>query len=294
MKEIITIITPTYNRLKEIKKLYKSLCEQNNKLFVWIVVDDGSVDNTKSFFDEITKTSDFKIKYFYKDNGGKHTALNYAFKHIKTKLFCIVDSDDYLIADAVQTIINNYNNYKNDDVYGFVYLKGYSVDKPITVEFKNDVFVGDYIQDIINKQPHGDRFEVLYSELLKDHEFPVFENEKFIGEGFFWNELSRYKKIVFINKVLYICDYLSGGLTKQGRKMRIMNSLGGMRHAEEYIKEDYSLKIRIKNMILLQTYCWFAKKQGKKPLMINNSFLSVICFIPGFILYLYWKAKYYN
>lgn len=294
MKELITIITPTYNRLKEITELYDSLCNQSNKNFVWIVIDDGSEDNTHTFFDKIIKSSNIKIEYYYKKNGGKHTALNYAFKKIKTKLFCVVDSDDYLIKDAIQIIKNNYDKYKNDDIFGFVYLKGYSIDNPTTVKFRDDEFVGDYILDIINKQPHGDRFEVFYTDLIKNNEFPVYKNEKFIGEGYFWNKISRNKRLVFINKVLYICDYLTGGLTRQGRKMRIMNSMGGMTHANEYIKKDYSLKLRIKNMILLQAYYYFAKEQGKEPLIIKNSFLKIICFVPGFVLYLLWKKKYYN
>ena len=292
MREVITVITPTYNRLKEIKKLYSSLNEQKNKDFVWLVIDDGSNDNTKSFFKNLNKSIDFKIEYYYKSNGGKHTALNYAFKKIKTSLFCVVDSDDYLAENAIQVIIDNYNFYKEKGVYGFVYLKGYSISNPITMKFKEDVFIGDYIKDIINKQPHGDRFEIFYSELLLNHKFPIFKDEKFIGEGFFWNEISRNKKIVFINKVLYICDYLTGGLTKQGREMRILNPLGGITHAQEYIKKDYCLKIRIKNMILCNTYYYFAKSQKKEPIKINNSLLKIICIVPGYILFVFWKKKY--
>lgn len=292
MTELISIVTPTYNRNKEIKSLYKSLIKQKNTNFIWIVIDDGSTDDTKKFFDKVINNSPFKVEYYYKKNGGKHTALNIAFKKLKTKLFCIVDSDDTLTNDAIQNVYEVYEQYNSKNVFGFVYLKGYTINKPVTEKFNKDIFIGNYIKDVTNKMSAGDRFEIFYSELLSNHQFPIYEGEKFIGEGYFWNDISRNKNLVFINKIIYLCDYLTGGLTMQGRKMRINNSMGGITHALEYIKKDYSIKIRIKNMILYNTYYYFAKSQKKNPEKISVSFLKIICMIPGYFLYLYWNKKY--
>ena len=100
----ITILTPTYNREKLLHKLYKSLCNQKDKDFEWIVVDDGSNDNTDEYIETIQKKADFPIRYYKKNNGGKHTALNYGCQYVKTKLVFIVDSDDTLTDDAILTI----------------------------------------------------------------------------------------------------------------------------------------------------------------------------------------------
>lgn len=292
MKEFLTIITPTYNRVDNLKELYKTLCMQTNKKFIWLIIDDGSEDTTQTYINSIIADKTINIKYIKKENGGKHTALNVAFNNLKTDLFIVVDSDDKLIDSAVEEIDDYYNKYKKDNIGGFVFLRGYSETKPITVKFKQEEFKGNYIKDIINRQPHGDRVEVLFTSLIKKNRFPIFENEKFIGEGFFWNSISKDYDLVFINKVIYIGNYLEGGLTKSGRKMRIDNSLGGMYHALEYTKTYYSLKIRIKNMILALVYKMFAKKQGKKALYIKVNWLFIVCFFPSKILYSYWKSKY--
>lgn len=293
MNKFLTIITPTYNRVNNLKKLYETLCIQTNKDFIWLVIDDGSQDDTYKYFNTIVNDKIIDIKYIRKENGGKHTALNTAFDNLITDLFLVVDSDDKLTTNAVEEIYIYHNKYKKDKIGGFVFLRGYSEDESITIKFKQDEFKGNYIKDIINKQPAGDRVEVFYSCLIKENRFPIFENEKFIGEGYFWNRISKNYDLVFLNKIIYIGEYLDGGLTKSGRKMRIDNSLGGMYHALEYINDCYSLKLRIKNMILALVYRKFALKQGKKALKIKgNILLHMLCFIPSIVLYNIWNHKY--
>ena len=105
MMKTVTIITPTYNRAGLLKKLYDSLEKQTKKDFVWLIVDDGSIDNTKEIVREISDCATFNIQYIYKENGGKHTALNLGIKTIQTELAMIVDSDDQLLSNAVEDII---------------------------------------------------------------------------------------------------------------------------------------------------------------------------------------------
>ena len=104
---LITVFTPTYNRAKLLPRLYKSLQEQTNKDFEWVIVDDGSTDNTKEVIDNIItqQENDFPIRYFYKENGGKHTAINQGAKEAKGELFFIADSDDVLLfRNSISTI----------------------------------------------------------------------------------------------------------------------------------------------------------------------------------------------
>ena len=96
MKEELTIITTTYNREKEIIRLYKSLCNQTDKNFIWLIIDDGSTDNTNQQIQKFQSENKIKIEYLYKDNGGKHSALNFSSDNIKTEYVLIVDSDDFL------------------------------------------------------------------------------------------------------------------------------------------------------------------------------------------------------
>lgn len=82
----ITVLTPAYNRGKLLEKLYESLCAQDCKDFEWLIVDDGSTDDTSERVEQMKQTADFPISYHKKENGGKHTALNYAYQFIKAPL----------------------------------------------------------------------------------------------------------------------------------------------------------------------------------------------------------------
>ena len=84
----LTILTPTYNRGGELSQLYDSLKNQTCKDFEWVIVDDGSKDNTHEVVKAWLSDSDFPIRYFFKENGGKHTALNYADNRIRIDFYC--------------------------------------------------------------------------------------------------------------------------------------------------------------------------------------------------------------
>ena len=122
----LTIFTPAYNRGYIIKKCYDSLCRQTCKDFVWLVIDDGSTDNTAELIKEWQKNdNDFEIRYIYKENGGMHTAHNTAYENIDTELNVCIDSDDYITDDAVEKIINFWQNNGSDKYAGIIALDVY-------------------------------------------------------------------------------------------------------------------------------------------------------------------------
>lgn len=113
----LTIITPTYNRKDHLPMLYESLCRQTCQDFQWLVIDDGSTDGTDAWFALLPNTT-FLKEYQKKENGGKHTALNYSHPYIKGKWMTIVDSDDFLKDDAVEVIIDKWKQYEDDQTIG--------------------------------------------------------------------------------------------------------------------------------------------------------------------------------
>ena len=126
MSKTIAILTPSYNRAYILGKLYESLLAQTCFDFKWYIVDDGSVDNTKEVSAGFSSDK-FEIKYIYKDNGGKHTAVNTGLEHIEEKLTFIVDSDDRLMPDAIETIVRDWQNYKHrEEIAALSYYKCYS------------------------------------------------------------------------------------------------------------------------------------------------------------------------
>ena len=120
----LTIITPSYNRGNYLKRLYDSLVNQNNHHFQWLIIDDGSTDDTERAVESFDNKL-FALDYYKKKNGGKHTALNYSHPYIKGELVCIVDSDDWLLPEAVDKILERKREFfQSGNVKMLSFLRG--------------------------------------------------------------------------------------------------------------------------------------------------------------------------
>ena len=124
LKKGVSIFTPTYNRAYILPVLYESLKRQTNKEFEWIIVDDGSTDETKELVSKFIQEGKVDIKYYYQKNSGKHIAHNLGVKKAGKTWFTCIDSDDYLVDFAVQQIIDLETEAKN--CIGMVFARGYS------------------------------------------------------------------------------------------------------------------------------------------------------------------------
>ena len=135
----ITVFTPTYNRAYCLNKCYESLKRQTNKDFEWLIIDDGSTDNTKYLVEDwIKEKKDFNIRYVYKENGGMHTAYNLAYEKIDTELSMNVDSDDFLTDTAIEDILTFWNSNKSGAVGGIYALDQYNDGKIVGCAFPED------------------------------------------------------------------------------------------------------------------------------------------------------------
>ena len=293
-RKFLTIVTPTYNRAMELAKLHASLKSQTDKDFCWLIIDDGSTDNT---FDVIKKmkrdANGFSIEYIRKENGGKHTALNLAFKKVKTELLIIVDSDDYITNDAVETIKNDWAQYNDGKICGLCYKRGRVNGEDLSDDFGSEVVKANYKDFIVNAKRKRDKAEVFRTSVFSKYSFPVFEGEKFLGEGVLWCKISDEYDMVFINKVIYICEYLEGGLTKSGRRLRIENPLGGMYYASEFLDNRYNWGIRMERALLYLTFARFARENITKiRKKSDHRIILDVNVLPSFLLYNYWRKKY--
>lgn len=230
---LITIFTPTYNRGYIITKLYESLIKQTCKDFEWLVIDDGSSDNTKELFDRIIKEhkDNFVINYVQKENGGKPRAINDGLKIAKGKYFFMVDSDDYLLEDAVEKIKNWILEIDQEDTFVAVgAARGYS-----STEYIKGVppKVNDYgYVDATNLERKyynldADMCEAYKIDIFKNYSFEVWPGEKFSPEEIVLNEmaLDGYK-IRWYKDIIYICEYLEDGLTKGSFNLERQNPMG--------------------------------------------------------------------
>lgn len=290
---LVTILTPTYNRAKELVKLYNSLTKQTNMHFKWLVIDDGSSDNTEIIINEWLKESKIKIQYIKKENSGKHKAINYAINYIDTELVFIVDSDDYLTEDAIDTIYKYYKKYKDDTrLCGYSFLRMYPDGKINDREFPEDEMIGSYIDIRINKNIGGDKAEVWFTKILKEYPFPEFKNEKFLGEDIVWIDMALKYKMVHINKAIYVGEYLEEGLTNNRRINNLNSPNGCVERSKRLMYKQCNLKTRIKGALQYNIYSKFAKIPNYIKAAKKNRMLIVTFYLPSKLLYYKWKRTY--
>ena len=184
------------------------------------------------------------IRYQYQKNSGKHIAINKGLDLAQGEWFFIVDSDDFLISNALSFLDNTFSDLPNN-IQGVVARRGYNENEIIGDEFKEEKFISDHIEKRYIKNLKGDLAEVYKTELIKNYKFPVFPQQKFCAEGLIWNRIAKKHKSLFISKIIYITEYLENGLSA--------NSIKNRRESPDYamllykeLSEDRRLGIRMK------------------------------------------------
>lgn len=288
---MLSIITPTYNRAKYLPRCYASLRRQTSFDFEWIIVDDGSTDDTEAVASSFASDL-FPIVYVRKPNGGKHTALNASHPYIRGEYVLILDSDDFLTETAVQEVTDAWSKYARDQRIGIVtFLKGTDKNHPVCGAVEYDVPT-EILRYRRIRYMRTDCCEVIRTELFKQYPFPEFEGERFLSECALWDRVSFTHKCVYCNSVTYICEYLEGGLTKSGRALRLQNARGGMFTSELRMDRSNFFKDRVKNALLYNCYAdclgvSLRDRIGKS----RSPFLTGICAPGGRLLYLHWNSK---
>ncbi len=234
---MITIFTPTYNRAYIITQLYKSLCAQSNQNFEWLIVDDGSTDQTESVIQAFINDNEIKIRYYKQENGGKHRAINRGVELAEGELFFIVDSDDYLHADAVKFYSKAYEGVReNDEIAGVsgrrMNANGTYIGSRMNFQMKDCTALDLRMKYNIE----GDMAEAYKTSVLKKYPFPDIAGEKFCPESLVWNRISQKYFLRFYNEGYYYCEYLGDGLTSKIAALRMKSPETSMLYYSELEK----------------------------------------------------------
>lgn len=245
---LLTLFTSSFNRAYLLSHVYDSLCRQTCRDFEWIVVDDGSTDGTKERFNsrlsqqtESLKKQDFPVRYFWKKNGGKHTAVNFGVQEAKGELILILDSDDELPETAVEDILKAWDKAKTIDSEGkpiggvcgyMAHRNGDVIGKPVIEK------VCDEISLRYDKGVKGDMCEVFLTKVLREHPFPEIPGEKFCPEALLWNRIAQKYSLYVFPKVIYLRDYLEGGLTDNIVRIRMNSPIASMMTYAEITQYD--------------------------------------------------------
>ena len=249
----ITILTPAYNRASLLPRLFDSLLRQTFKDFEWIVVDDGSTDNTHEVLASIKERCGdaFPMTCLYKENGGKHMAINMGVTRAQGELFFIVDSDDLLTDDALETVANSWHDISDDK--SFAGIAGLD----ITMDTREVIGSGLPQEHIdcnaidIRYRHHvtGDMKEVFRTEVLREFPFPEFAGERFCPEQLVWFRMARRYRLRYINKPIYIADYQPDGITAGITRARMRNPSASMLTYAELTECPVPFLVKVKAAI---------------------------------------------
>lgn len=223
----VTIFTPTYNRAYIIETLYRSIQRQTFRNFEWLVVDDGSSDETEELFRMWqAEENNFPIRYLKQENGGKCRAINCGMEEARGELFFNVDSDDYLTDDALEKIVCWEEKLpKNSNFCGFSANLGFSPTETPNTLFDAEWFDGNAFDRY--GAMDGERAMIFYTDIMRKYPYPVFLGEKFMTEAVTWNRMAwDGYKIRYFNDIIWIYEYKPDGLTQAGYKLFLNNPWG--------------------------------------------------------------------
>ncbi|GHT87347.1 sugar transferase [Spirochaetia bacterium] len=262
-----SIITPTYNRAHLLNDVYLSLKAQTENDFEWIIVDDGSTDNTKEM---VADFDGLNVIYVYQENQGKPSAVNKAVQTANSYISTILDDDDLLLPNVLEICFDYFDIVTEYFKNNCVVLVGHNIDKQDNtlagVMFPSDNFVSDNISCRFNKHIGGDKCEFYITSVLKKYQFPIFNNEKFITEAVVWNRIALKYNALFVNKIFKRVEYLSDGLSANYRNLMLNNPEGAEIFFNEASTRRFSLDWQIRHSAI---YIKFARKNRRKHIFLN-------------------------
>lgn len=223
----LTVFTPTFNRAYCLHQCYESLCRQTSDDFLWMVIDDGSSDNTRELVAGWIAEKKIEIEYYYKENGGMHTGHNEAYSRIKTELNVCIDSDDYMPDNAVELIVWRWQKYGSDKYAGLLGLDVTKNGNVIGTDFPKNLFECNYSELKRKCGVVGDLKFVYRTEVIKKYApYPTFEGEKFVPLGYLYLLIDKQYNMLCSNDVYCVVEYMSDGSTRNIFRQYVKNPRG--------------------------------------------------------------------
>lgn len=247
----LTVFTPTYNRAYCLGQCYESLIKQTNQDFLWLIIDDGSTDDTKALVQGWIDENKISIQYHYQTNKGMHGGHNAAYELVETELNVCIDSDDFMPEDAVDKILKNWAaTEKNDKIAGIIGLDSYKDGKVIGQKIPENLTTTT-LEDLHYKHHvSGDKKLVLRTEVVKKYpKYPLFENERFVPLGTLYLLIDKEYELLCLNEVLCIVEYMEDGSSRNIVKQYYRHPRGFQYARKLNMKYSKYFKVKLKNAI---------------------------------------------
>ncbi len=248
-----TVFSPSYNRADTLPRLYKSLCEQTFKDFEWVIVDDGSTDSTADVVKPWVSSAPFPVRYFWKPNGGKHTAINRGVQEAAGRLFAMSDADDWYVPDALERFWHHWASIpvcRREEFSGVCGLFKYESGSIVGSGLPQEVLDADDLDLRYKYRVDGDLISIKRIEVMREFPFP----EELAGPGavlcedLVWNRMGRKYLTRFVNQVFAFKVYLEGGLTDRAQIVNLRAPMGNWLFCQEVLcaGKRFPLDVKIK------------------------------------------------
>lgn len=280
----LTIFTPAYNRAYTIGRTYESLCRQTCKDFCWLVVDDGSKDNTRQLVEGWIAEGKIPIRYIYQQNQGMHGAHNTAYHNIDTPLNTCIDSDDYMPDDAVEKILACWQEKGSDDVAGIIGLDVTEDGSVIGTRFP-DGMSRTTLQGFYQAGGRGDKKLVYRTDVIKRYpEYPLFEGERYVGLAYKYMLIDQDFQLITLNEPLVVVEYQQDGSSFNMFKQYWNNPRGFafFRKAEMQTTKSVMRKLKVCTHYVsscIISHNWYFIQESPEK------FLTILCIPSGLALY---------
>ncbi len=273
-----TVFTPTYNRADLLPRVFESLTQQSFRNFEWLIIDDGSTDNTRAVVDEfIAGEPGFAITYIHKTNGGKHSAYPVAVENARGYALVTLDSDDWLLAAALENLHKRWQSLDNQEQFvGVCGLFQYQDGAVVGSQFPRDPFISNAVTMRFIGKTSGDKIGFNRLDVLRQFPFPEL-GERFTPESIVWNRISQNYHTAFVNEVIGVKDYQEGGLSDGSDTLSIRFPRGYYVLHSELVNGKYSIGLKnlLRSMITAQKCSWYGYSKPFIPKGVFNKLLAL-------------------
>lgn len=283
---VITVLTLSYNKGNTIRRTFDSLLQQTSFDFEWLIINDGSTDNT----DEIVSTfvTDlFPIRYIKKENEGLNRSFNKGVQLAYGELLFRLDSDDYVKPDAIENILKyKYLIENNNRVAGIVFLSVFENDRLVgSHPFEEKIKLSNFLEYRYKYKAVGDRAEIVKTSIAREIPYPEFKGEKFCPEGLMWSRMAQKYDAFYINQAIYVREYNENCITAAGAKTSINNPDGTSVYLAEILNK---IGVNSSTIVMAINYYRYSLRSSftlctlvkRVPLSV-----SAIGLLPGFVLF---------
>lgn len=284
-----TVFTPTFNRAATLGRVYESLCAQTFLDFEWLIVDDGSTDETYDLVAGWQAEAGFPIRYFRQPNGGKHRAFNRGVREAHGELFLTLDSDDTCVADALARLKFHWDSIPagaRETFSAVTVLCADAEGRVVGDRFPRDVFDANSISLQHKYLIRGEKWGFHRTTVLRKFPFPEFDGERFIPESVVWNRIAQHYRTRYVNEALRTYEIGSDSLSRRSVRIRTENPQGTDLYYRELLKLSLPVRAKLKVATNFVRFSLHARKtpvhlltEGTAPGWLAAVFLvGYLCF----------------